>query len=221
MGKYSDHNAYYYGEEEVASVTTILKVLNKPTLVKWANSLGFRRQSVDDVLEESSVIGTYVHTLLYAHLMKKDLLWCGQKHVSKSLLVPYIKNFREWKENNEIEPIFMEKKFSCDKFGGTVDFYGIINGKKTILDFKTSKSFQMTMFLQLSAYKYMLELENYEVEQVAIMRVNVDRIHIKIMTAEEVEKYFKLFNSLVDTFYNNYELEKEWKKSCQKRKIKL
>ena len=115
----------------------------------------------------------------------------------------------------------MEKKFSCDKFGGTVDFYGIINGKKTILDFKTSKSFQMTMFLQLSAYKYMLELENYEVEQVAIMRVNVDRIHIKIMSAEEVEKYFKLFSSLVDVFYNNYELEKEWKKSCQKRKIKL
>lgn len=221
MGKYSEHSEYYYGDEEVASVTTILKVLNKPNLVKWANVLGFRRQSVDDVLEESSIVGTYVHTLLYAHLMKKDLIWCQQKHVTKSLLVPYIKNFRLWKENNDIEPIFMEKKFSCDRFGGTVDFYGLINGKKTILDFKTSKSFQMTMFLQLSAYKHMLELENYEVEQVAIMRLNTDRIYIKTMTTEEVDKYFKLFNVLVDTFYTNCELEKEWKQSCQKRKIKL
>ena len=35
-------------KKEVPSVTTILKILNKPALQKWANSLGFKRQKLDD-----------------------------------------------------------------------------------------------------------------------------------------------------------------------------
>ena len=51
--KYSNH-AQYINEKciEVPSVTTILKLLNKPSLCKWANYLGFKRENVDKVLEE-------------------------------------------------------------------------------------------------------------------------------------------------------------------------
>ena len=53
MGKYSDHSTYMNEEEvEVPSVTTIMKILNKPFIAKWANSLGWKRQSYDKVLEE-------------------------------------------------------------------------------------------------------------------------------------------------------------------------
>ena len=57
MGKYSDHSTYINKKEvEVPSVTTIIKLLNKPFIAKWANSLGWKRQSYDKVLEEQKEI---------------------------------------------------------------------------------------------------------------------------------------------------------------------
>ena len=50
MGKYSDHSTYINNNDiEVPSVTTILKVLNKPHIVNWANSLGWKKQSYKKV----------------------------------------------------------------------------------------------------------------------------------------------------------------------------
>ena len=44
MGKFGNTHEEYINRDgvEVPSVTTILKLLNKPTLQKWANYLGFK-----------------------------------------------------------------------------------------------------------------------------------------------------------------------------------
>ena len=72
MGMYSDHSTYINNEKiEVPSVTTIIKILNKPFIAKWANSLGWKRQSYDKVLEESANKGTFVHELIHEYIFKE------------------------------------------------------------------------------------------------------------------------------------------------------
>lgn len=201
------HTVYFNKDNiEVPSVTTILKILNKPAIIKWANSLGFRRQNVDDILAETSEIGTIVHKAIYCYLMDYYFIFISGRFCSKIRLMQHLNNFFEWKKEHTICPIFMEKQYVSDKFGGTVDFYGIVDDKLTILDFKTSKRIYSTMFLQLAAYCIMLEEQGEKVEQVGILIINEQNHKSKFITREELQPYIDTFKKLVDLFHSWYDL---------------
>lgn len=208
--KYSSHSTYYNEEGvEVPSVTTVLQILNKPFLSKWANIMGFKRRKVEDILEKSSIIGTLVHSMIEAYLMKKPFTYKPSAFYTRELAINYMKTFIAWSKKHTIEPEFMEQSMSSDKFGGTIDHYGVVDGKKTILDFKTSKQFYATMFLQLGAYCYMLEQKGYVVEQVAIIIINEDKYKEKFLTREELQPYINTFILLIDVFHAWYNLNIE------------
>ena len=219
--KYSSHNEYINKEgEEVPSVTTILKILNKPSLVKWANYLGFKRQKVEDILEQTSTIGTAVHDMLESYIMKKPFRYVENKFYTRSLLGQFLDKFMTWESENELDVEFMEKKFISDKFGGTIDLYGTLNGKKTIIDFKTSKKVHGAMFLQLGAYCYMLEENGYDVEQVGIMIVNADKVELKYFTREHIQSYIDVILTMTELFHQWYTLTEidKWDKPIDKPK---
>lgn len=209
MGKFSSHNEYFYEGKEVPSVTTILKILAKPALVKWANIMGFKRKWVDDILEEKSEIGTAVHYLIETWMKKRHLIWIDQRVANKYLMSLYLNQFFTWYKQHEVEMIFMEESLSCEYCGGTVDFYGIIDGKKTVLDFKTSKGIYSSMFLQLSAYVYMIEQQGMEVEQVAVLAINEDKFRYKVISRDKLDKYINTFISLAQTFDLWYSVNEE------------
>lgn len=212
--KYNPSHTEYTNRKgvEVPSVTTILKILNKPSLVKWANYMGFKRQYVDNILEKSSKIGSSVHDLVEAYLMKYFYVFIGTDFWTPSLLKAYLNTIVEWKNSHIIEPIFMEKKFCSERFGGTIDFYGMVDNKYTILDFKTSKKVYSSMFLQLSAYCIMLEENEHKVEQVGIIILNPEGYNEKIITREELTPYIETFKVLLDLFHKwfNLNIEKGW-----------
>ena len=211
MKYYSDHAAYFNDKnEEVPSVTTILKILNKPSLCKWANYLGFKRENVDKVLELSAEKGTAVHELLNSILFytETDIRFSGD--FTKEYMYSMLDNFNNWKSNHKLEPIFGERQFSCDEFGGTVDLYCKLDDKYTILDFKTSKKFYSSMFIQLSAYYYMLNLHGYEVDQVCILLVNDKICMHKIMDVKDINDYIDTFLLLSKLFNKVYKLNEEW-----------
>lgn len=210
--KYSSHSTYINDEGiEVASATSILKILNKPSLSRWANSLGWKRQSLDKTLESSSIKGTTIHDAINAYLFGEKFKFEESEHCDKYTFMSALDNFITWKKNNDFNPIWGEKKFVCDKFGGTVDLYCELDGKKTILDFKTSKAFYSSMFLQLAAYTYMLESKDYEVEQVAILIVNENYCKLKVIDRKDLNEYIDIFLILTELFYKVYELNQEWK----------
>lgn len=205
--KFSTHSEYFNEKGvQVPSATTVLKLINKPSLQKWANIMGFKRQNTDIILERSADIGTVVHALIEKFMMKREYEYKETKYHDKELIASYLDNFLSWYKKNEVTPIDMEIHMTHELYGGTVDFYGDVNGKKTILDFKTSKAFYETMYLQLGAYVQMLEAKGNEVEQVAILRVNQDKHAIKFKTREEIQPYIDCFNVLVDLFYQWSEL---------------
>lgn len=209
--KYSNHAQYINNRNiEVPSVTTILKILNKPSLCKWANYLGFKRENVDKVLEDSASKGTEVHFMLNALLFRKEYLYIQQEGVSQGYLYDVLDNFIEWISGHRMMPIFGEGAITCDKFGGTIDLYCELDGKRTILDFKTSKNFYSSMFLQLAAYTYMMELEELRVDQVCILLINDKMCKHRIIRREELDLYIETFLQLSDLFYNIYELNTQW-----------
>ena len=211
MGKYSEHSTYINKKEvEVPSVTTIIKLLNKPFIAKWANSLGWKRQSYDKVLEESAIKGTFVHETLHEYLFKEGKKFDLSNPEVLNFLYENLNTFKEFEKDYDIKPIWGEKSFSLDKFGGTVDLYCELDNKYTILDFKTSKRFYSSHFIQLGAYIQLLEANDYKVEQVAILRIREGDYDIKIINREDMNDYIELFNKLVEVFYLVYELNEEW-----------
>ena len=211
MGKYSDHSTYINEEEvEVPSVTTIIKVLNKPFIAKWANSLGWKRQSYDKVLEESANKGTFVHELLHEYLFKEGKEFDISNPDTVNFIYENINAFKDYLKTVKFEPIWGEKSYSTTRYGGTIDLLCKINGDLTILDFKTSKRFYSSHFIQLGAYIQLLEKHDIYVEQVGICRIKDGEVNVKFKHRSEMEDYIDLFNKLTDVFYMVYELNKEW-----------
>lgn len=211
MGKYSDHSTYNNNEGvEVPSVTTIMKVLNKPFIPLWANSLGWKRQSYTKVLEESAEKGTFVHELLHEYLFKEGKEFNISNPDTVNFIYENINAFKDFLKDHELKPIWGEKSFSTDTYGGTVDLLCELDGKLTILDFKTSKKFYSSHFIQLGAYIQLLEKHDIFVEQVGICRIRDGEVNLKLKSIEQMDEYIDLFNNLTNTFYMIYELNKEW-----------
>ena len=186
---------------EVPSVTTILKIINKPGLQKWANWLGFKRENVDHVLKKSASMGTLFHNAMEAYQNKSKFHPEYNYEDEEYKLRLFLNYYMEWASQHEIKPELLEEELICDYFGGTMDFYGEIDGKMTILDYKTSKGVYPTMFLQLGAYTFMLEQSGYNVDQVGILNVNENGTKWNTMTRNEIQKYIEAFLKLVEFFH--------------------
>lgn len=211
MGKYSDHSTYMNDKKiEVPSVTTILKILNKPNIANWANNLGWKKLSYKQTLNESAFKGTIVHELCHELLFHAGAKFDVSTPGKMDFIQKHMKTFKSFLDVVNLQPIWGEKPFSSEKYGGTVDLYCKLDKKYTILDFKTSKAFYSSHFIQLGAYIQLLEEHDYEVEQVGILRIREDQWNIKLINRNQMDKYIEIFNKLCDLFYIVYDLNTEW-----------
>ena len=210
MGKYSDHSTYINNNNiEVPSVTTILKVLNKPHIANWANSLGWKRQSYKKVLEEKANLGTLVHEVCHEYLFNEGINF-NIPTKDLSFIKNNLNSFKSFLEEHNLNPIWGERSFSTETYGGTIDLYCELEGKKTIIDFKTSKKFYSSHFIQLGAYIQLLESNNIHVEQVGILIIHENDWDLKLIDRSNMNDYINLFNNLVNVFYMIYDLNDEW-----------
>lgn len=114
-----------------------------------------------------------------------------------------IDQFLKWEKKNKVEYIFSERKtFSPTHwYAGTCDIGAIINGKRTVLDWKTSKDIYEDYFIQVSAYAKALEEEGDEpYEQIMIVQVPKDGKEFKAQAKphkrtpeKDINFYFELF----------------------------
>lgn len=208
--EYSTHKVYInQAGKEVPSATTILKLLNKPSLVKWANYLGFKRTNTKDVVERASEIGTLTHNCIEALLTKERFEFPKEFDHHKESVMKRMNGFLNWYKEVELAPKYIEKELVCDEFGGTVDFFGELNSLNTVLDYKSSNKIYSSMFLQLGCYIYMLETVHGErVDQAGIVHVSEKGTKVIMRTREQMQQYVEMFLVLSKFFHGWYDLNK-------------
>lgn len=149
---------YLASGERVPAVSTILNELNKPALVPWANKLGLQGVNVKDYVDSLAAIGTLAHDMVLSHLRGEEPDTSSyspdQVECAKWCFASYI----AWEKENKLEPVMLETPLVSEiyRFGGRSDFLGYVNGKLTLLDFKTGKGVWPEHFIQLSAYSALI-----------------------------------------------------------------
>jgi hypothetical protein len=163
---------YFFNGEAVPGVTTILSRLSKPALIQWAADMAVQhieRNALsteegylvsDDCLigaktahrvvrDTAADIGTAVHD--YA---SKVLIGDAWEPATTDMETQARGAFDRWLAEHKVEPVELERMvFSkYNWFAGRTDFYGVIDGRKATLDFKTSSAIYVEHWLQATAY---------------------------------------------------------------------
>lgn len=176
--------------ERVMRVTEVIKIMAKDQLVTWANMLGFKHISYRQELERTSNIGSLVHDVLEKYSNKRVLADIdfnafnvqdyGDRLEVRNALDSFFKWLEAMKDHRTFNVKFTELVVVGETLGGTIDcgIEGWKNPDKVIfVDYKTSKGFYLTQFLQLAAYAMIYE-EVYGKDTVeGIMVVILDKKH--------------------------------------------
>lgn len=92
-------------------------------------------------------------------------------------IVPYVKAYVQFLREHKPEWELIEKSMYHPekKFAGTLDRLGVLDGKKTIVDIKTSSAVQKVLYgAQLNLYKQMARANGHEVERIAVLHLTKD-----------------------------------------------
>lgn len=170
------------------SVTTVLNVINKPSLIPWATGktadfmyAGFKeliegqsfsvesvfsliersRKASDDFKQEAADIGTSTHDYLASH-------WRAVIQKTDKPLMPEEGKVRTcieaalgWFSAHDMKPVLIETPVYSRqyKITGQPDFIGYIDGQFCVLDYKSTRALYAELPLQCCAYAKLYEEE--------------------------------------------------------------
>lgn len=197
---------YEHGENKVPSVTQVLSHINEDYIAQWANSLGFKGIGYRRELNRYAVEGTRVHSEI-EHFLTEDL--CMTDPVDKTMgFMSFIQWFNDmgYERNILIEPIMLEKSLIGKYFCGTIDAVMRIGNEVHIVDYKTSSNIGYKYFMQLSAYRYLLEEIGIHVDKLTVLQLNKYESKYKQYTIDIkqneglVESMFEAFLDTLNSF---------------------
>jgi hypothetical protein len=197
--------------ERIPGVTTVLSILNKPALIHWAWDLGCKGVDYRTFRDDKADIGTLAHDMILCHLKKEvpDTSDYTQKQIdlAETCFLKYL----DWEKKNTIEPIYLEKPLVSEvyQYGGTIDNYCLLNGEKTLIDYKTSKAIYDENFIQVASYQNLInETINEQLKDIMILRIGRDEQEgFEVKGISESNKFFELFKHCLAI----YNLKKEIK----------
>jgi CRISPR/Cas system-associated exonuclease Cas4 (RecB family) len=178
--------------KRVPGVTTVLGLLNKPALLKWAWQCGKDGLELERTRQAAADIGTVAHALCEAHLRGMDL--------DKSNIAPDVVDkaetsfirFLDWWDREQLEMVHSELGLVSESMqvGGTLDVLARRpDGRLCVIDLKTSKGIYDEMLIQAATYAAMYE-ENHgvTVDDVFIVRIGkeiADDLEVRPVTQRE------------------------------------
>jgi hypothetical protein len=162
--------------ELVPGVTTILGLRAKPALVGWAFNIGKQHPDLPTVhayVDDLARIGSCAHLLLDSHLKDKDAelgdFTPNEVTVARNSVARYF----DWAKGKDIEVLEADGEVVSDdyRFGGKFDVYARIDGKHTVLDFKTGSGLYLENEMQVAAYAELLREKGKVVDQLILLRI--------------------------------------------------
>lgn len=197
---YEDRRHRYVWEEqdrEVKSVTTVLRVINKPALVPWAANAAvdcivdlikpgnsYDELELADIWDQGRAshhkrkkdagdLGTLLHKWIEDYIKGNDPGMPVNTRLQKS-----VNKFLKWVEDHHVKFLLSEQVIFSKTYVycGTLDFICEVDGKMYIGDLKTSTGIYPEMLIQVAGYRFARE-EEYPDEKycgMLILRIGSD-----------------------------------------------
>jgi len=189
----------------VPSVTTIIgKFKEAGGLIHWAWSLGMEQIDYRKVRDDAANIGTLAHKMVEQWIRKEPIAIDGTPEMVEKATNAF-NLFKEWADQSRLEITESEVSLISEKhrFGGTLDAM-LVNGKRSMGDWKTSNSIYSDYLFQLGGYALLWE-ENRPQEPIDggfhLMRFakdSPDFAHYYWAELESAKRGFLLMRELFD-----------------------
>jgi len=211
------HQRYYTSDGKmVPGSTTILGVVGKPHLVRWANNLGLEGIDSEKYKDEAAETGTALHYLVECYLLDRepDVSDITPAQLERAKLG--LQAFREWREAEapDLNPLGIELRLVSDKYryGGTIDLYALIRNRYTLVDYKTAANVYLEHKAQVTSYVRLAQDNGLRVQDAVIIqlpRVEEATYVPHRLTPTHMSLYWRLF----EWAHEGYDLQKKIKKA--------
>ena len=206
------HQIYVLSSGEIVpSVTTVVSILAKPQLIEWAWKQGLAGQDIHKIKNSTSDAGTLAHQMILDFFKSKQTDTSEYSKDIIDLAENSFLSFLEWQKNKKIEPILIEASLVSEqyKYGGTLDFYGRIDGILTLADWKTGSGLYDSYVYQIAAYRNLLIENGYEnPERVMLVRINRDENErFEELVKRNTDTEFEIFKRLAEIYHLQKQIE--------------
>jgi len=203
--------------KRVPGVTTITRELGwaGENLKLWANKLGLEGYPLQGYMDNLADIGTLAHQMVTDTLLgkKTDTSDYSAKQIEKAKNC--LRSYQNWLSTRSVEPINCEIPLVSEQYqyGGTADFYGKIDGKLTLLDYKTGKFIFDEHIIQVAGgYAMLLAENNLPVDEIVIL--SIPRSDGEAFSALPVSPRLqeiaqKVFKNCLETYKLHYQMKGE------------
>lgn len=184
--------------------TTALSVLAKPALIQWAWKLGTEGQDYRRVRDSAADVGTLAHYLILCHLRRETPDVSDYPPAIVDLAENAVLAYWEWEKAHTLHTILCEQPLVSEmhRYGGTVDWYGELDGVRTLMDFKTSKAIYDEHYHQLAAYAELLAENSHQVAQTRILRIGrTPDETFDDRKVNNLEAHWTIFRACLDIWY--------------------
>jgi len=199
------------------SVTTILGYFPKGSFFEtWLKDSG---HNADFIMRRAGDEGTQVHNAAEKILKGEEIRWIeSDGHVNYNTHVwRMVLSFYDFWSMYKPTLLLSEEFMFSDthKYSGTLDLLVELNGKKWIIDIKTSTAIHTSHFLQMSAYvkayeeRYMQKVDNVGILWLKSSKKGPDKTGKRIQGAGwELKEGDKSIDQYFDMFLHTYETYK-------------
>lgn len=227
---------YTMNGEKLKGVTTALQILAKPALITWAAKMAadYIEQTLEAGIAYDEVqIKEFAKAAQWAHRAKKDTAadtgtmihqWIQDYVEGKDPKMPVnegmqqaIKNFVEWWTKQDVKVLKAEQKLCSRKLklAGTADLVCELNGKLTVLDWKTGSGIYPEMLLQMGAYAMMYQEEfKVPVRQLGVVNCSV-KSGFKVFFTNDVRKLTSIYKKVLQLVHDMDYVEEHLKKGSK------
>jgi hypothetical protein len=174
-------------------ITTVLGILDKPALIRWANNLGLDGINVKDFVSDLAQIGSLGHALVTDKLVDTptDTSDYSVNQIDSAMNAAL--SFWEWEKEHHIDEVYWVEKplvSNTYRFGGTADIYCRIGELREIIELKTGKGIFPEHKYQGAVQRILAQENGYPVDRVRVLNIE-----------KELEVGWEIFKHCLGIYY--------------------
>ena len=206
------HTPYYIGKQRIPSVTTII---DGQLGWKWPALMGWQRRELlagrdpEKTKGHAANIGDLAHAMIEEFLVGKvvDLSWFSDEVKNKAGVA--FESFQAWYGKQDLKVIATEQSLTHGRhrYGGTIDLLAKLNGKFSLIDFKSSRQVWVDHRIQLAAYRELVRHRYNKIPATWILHLGKDEPAFGANYYSDLTKELKVFRLCL----RMYELSKDLK----------